>query len=129
MAMAVTTASALVVLIAHRGAHDDKRPPSCGSRPCRPLTDDWQYQEDEVRRPSGDDVRRLVTFWRMPACAKDGKVVCFIHSAQGLNARYATFSFRDEANLDEGAMSPTSFSDGVDRRRRGKEIGSLVKKR
>ena len=47
----------------------------------------------------------------MPAYAnKDGKVVCFFQSAQKLNARYATFGFNDTANLDEGAMWPTSFA-------------------
>jgi uncharacterized protein YdhG (YjbR/CyaY superfamily) len=49
------------------------------------------------------------TWYGMPAYAKDGKVVCFFQSAQKFNSRYATFSFTDEANLDEGAMWPTSF--------------------
>jgi uncharacterized protein YdhG (YjbR/CyaY superfamily) len=46
----------------------------------------------------------------MPAYARDGKVVCFFQSAQKFNTRYATFAFSDEANLDEGAMWPTSFA-------------------
>jgi uncharacterized protein YdhG (YjbR/CyaY superfamily) len=46
----------------------------------------------------------------MPAYARDGKVVCFFQSAQKFDARYATFGFSDEANLDEGAMWPTSFA-------------------
>src|SRR5215203_5929866 len=50
------------------------------------------------------------TWYGMPAYAKDGKVVCFFQSAQKFNTRYATFSFSDEANLDEGAMWPTSFA-------------------
>jgi uncharacterized protein YdhG (YjbR/CyaY superfamily) len=50
------------------------------------------------------------TWYGMPAYAKDGKVVCFFQSAQKFNSRYATFSFSDEANLDEGAMWPTSFA-------------------
>jgi uncharacterized protein YdhG (YjbR/CyaY superfamily) len=50
------------------------------------------------------------TWYGMPAYAKDGKVVCFFQSAQKFNSRYATFSFNDEANLDEGAMWPTSFA-------------------
>jgi uncharacterized protein YdhG (YjbR/CyaY superfamily) len=50
------------------------------------------------------------TWYGMPAYAnKDGKVVCFFQSAQKFNARYATFGFNDTANLDEGAMWPTSF--------------------
>jgi uncharacterized protein YdhG (YjbR/CyaY superfamily) len=50
------------------------------------------------------------TWYGMPAYAKDGKVVCFFQSAQKFNSRYATFGFNDEANLDEGAMWPTSFA-------------------
>jgi uncharacterized protein YdhG (YjbR/CyaY superfamily) len=46
----------------------------------------------------------------MPAYAKDGKVVCFFQSAQKFNSRYATFGFNDDANLDDGAMWPTSFA-------------------
>jgi uncharacterized protein YdhG (YjbR/CyaY superfamily) len=50
------------------------------------------------------------TWYGMPAYAKDGKVVCFFQSAQKFSTRYATFSFSDAANLDEGAMWPTSFA-------------------
>jgi len=50
------------------------------------------------------------TWYGMPAYAKDGKVVCFFQSAQKFKSRYATFGFTDEANLDEGAMWPTSFA-------------------
>jgi uncharacterized protein YdhG (YjbR/CyaY superfamily) len=50
------------------------------------------------------------TWYGMPAYAKDGKVVCFFQSAQKFKARYATFGFSDVANLDEGAMWPTSFA-------------------
>ena len=46
----------------------------------------------------------------MPAYAKDGKVVCFFQSAEKFDARYATLGFSDRANLDEGAMWPTSFA-------------------
>ena len=49
------------------------------------------------------------TWYGMPAYAKDGKVVCFFQSAQKFQSRYATFGFSDTANLDEGAMWPTSF--------------------
>jgi uncharacterized protein YdhG (YjbR/CyaY superfamily) len=50
-------------------------------------------------------------WYGMPAYAnKDGKVVCFFQSAQKFSTRYATFSFSDEANLDEGAMWATSFA-------------------
>jgi uncharacterized protein YdhG (YjbR/CyaY superfamily) len=50
------------------------------------------------------------TWYGMPAYAKDGKVVCFFQSAHKFKSRYATFGFNDAANLDEGAMWPTSFA-------------------
>jgi uncharacterized protein YdhG (YjbR/CyaY superfamily) len=50
------------------------------------------------------------TWYGMPAYAKDGKVVCYFQSAQKFKTRYATFGFSDKANLDEGAMWPTSFA-------------------
>ena len=51
------------------------------------------------------------TWYGMPAYAnKDGKVVCHFQAAQKFDTRYATFSFSDQANLDEGAMWPTSFA-------------------
>ena len=49
-------------------------------------------------------------WYGMPAYAKDGKVVCFFQAAQKFNTRYATFSFSDKANLDEGAMWPTALA-------------------
>ncbi len=59
------------------------------------------------------------TWYGMPGYAKDGNVVCFFQSAQKFKARYATFGFSDKANLDEGAMWPTSFALKADRRRGG----------
>jgi uncharacterized protein YdhG (YjbR/CyaY superfamily) len=50
------------------------------------------------------------TWYGMPAYAKDGKVVCFFQSAQKFKTRYATLGFSDKANLDEGAMWPTSYA-------------------
>jgi uncharacterized protein YdhG (YjbR/CyaY superfamily) len=50
------------------------------------------------------------TWYGMPAYAKEGKVVCFFQSADKFKSRYATFGFNDTANLDEGAMWPTSFA-------------------
>jgi uncharacterized protein YdhG (YjbR/CyaY superfamily) len=50
------------------------------------------------------------TWYGMPAYAKDGKVLCFFQSAKKFSTRYATFSFSDKANLDEGAMWATSFA-------------------
>jgi uncharacterized protein YdhG (YjbR/CyaY superfamily) len=46
----------------------------------------------------------------MPAYARDGKVVCYFQRAHKFKSRYATFGFNDTANLDEGAMWPTSFA-------------------
>jgi uncharacterized protein YdhG (YjbR/CyaY superfamily) len=51
------------------------------------------------------------TWYGMPAYAnKEGKVVCFFQSAEKFDSRYATLGFSDLANLDEGAMWPTSFA-------------------
>lgn len=51
------------------------------------------------------------TWYGMPAYANnDGKIVCFFQSAQKFGARYATLGFNDAANLDDGAMWPTSFA-------------------
>ena len=50
------------------------------------------------------------TYYGMPAYAKDGEVVCFFTPAAKFKARYATFGFNDSANLDDGAMWPTSFA-------------------
>jgi hypothetical protein len=50
------------------------------------------------------------TWYGMPAYAKDDKIVCFFQAAEKFKARYATFGFSDEANLDNGAMWPTSFA-------------------
>jgi len=47
---------------------------------------------------------------RMPAYAKDDKVVCFFQAAAKFKTRYATFGFSDKANLDEGNMWPTGFA-------------------
>ena len=51
------------------------------------------------------------TWYGMPAYAdKDGKVVCYFQAAQKFGSRYATLGFNEAANLDEGAMWPTSFA-------------------
>ncbi|HEY3009255.1 MAG TPA: DUF1801 domain-containing protein [Micromonosporaceae bacterium] len=67
-------------------------------------------------------------WYGMPAYAKDGKVVCFFKSADKFKSRYATLGFEDAANLDDGAMWPTSFAltklTAADEAR----IGALVKK-
>ena len=68
------------------------------------------------------------TWYGMPAYAKDGKVVCFFQAAQKFKTRYATFGFNDTANLDEGAMWPTSFALKRLTAADEKKIGALVKK-
>jgi uncharacterized protein YdhG (YjbR/CyaY superfamily) len=50
------------------------------------------------------------TWYGMPAYAKDGNVVCYFQSAQKFKSRYATLGFSDKANLDDGAMWPTTFA-------------------
>jgi hypothetical protein len=40
----------------------------------------------------------------MPACAKDGNVVCSFQSAAKFKARYHTLGFTIHANLDDGEM-------------------------
>jgi uncharacterized protein YdhG (YjbR/CyaY superfamily) len=50
------------------------------------------------------------TWYGMPAYAKDGKNVCFFQPAAKFDARYATLGFTDEANIDDGAMWPTSWA-------------------
>ncbi len=68
------------------------------------------------------------TWYGMPAYAKDGKVVCFFTSADKFKSRYATFGFNDDANLDEGAMWPTSFALKELTAAEEGRIGALVKK-
>ena len=50
------------------------------------------------------------TWYGMPAYAKGDKIVCFFQGADKFKSRYATLGFNDEANLDDGAMWPTSFA-------------------
>jgi uncharacterized protein YdhG (YjbR/CyaY superfamily) len=68
------------------------------------------------------------TWYGMPAYAKDGKIVCFFTPASKFNSRYATFGFNDDANLDDGAMWPTSFALKKLTPAEEKKIGALVKK-
>ena len=69
------------------------------------------------------------TWYGMPAYAdKDGKVVCFFQGAEKFGARYATLGFSDKANLDEGAMWPTSFALKELTAAEEARIGALVKR-
>jgi uncharacterized protein YdhG (YjbR/CyaY superfamily) len=66
-------------------------------------------------------------WYGMPACARDGNVVCFFEDANKFKSRYATLGFSDKANLDDGTMWPTTFAltelTAADEAR----IGALVK--
>jgi uncharacterized protein YdhG (YjbR/CyaY superfamily) len=68
------------------------------------------------------------TWYGMPAYAKDGKVVCFFQSASKFKSRYATIGFSDIANLDDGAIWPTSFALKKLSGTEEKKIAALVKK-
>jgi hypothetical protein len=68
------------------------------------------------------------TWYGMPAYAKDDKIVCFYQSADKFKSRYATFGFSDEANIDQGAMFPTSFALKKLTAAEEKTISALVKK-
>jgi uncharacterized protein YdhG (YjbR/CyaY superfamily) len=50
------------------------------------------------------------TWYGMPAYARDGKIVCFFQPAQKFNTRYATLGFKEDANLDDGAMWPVAYA-------------------
>jgi uncharacterized protein YdhG (YjbR/CyaY superfamily) len=68
------------------------------------------------------------TWYGMPAYAKEGKVLCYFQSAEKFKSRYATFGFNDNANLDQGAMWPTSFALKELTDAEEAKIGRLVKK-
>ena len=68
------------------------------------------------------------TWYGMPAYAKDGKVLCFFQDAGKFKARYSTLGFQDTANLDDGAMWPTSFAVTKLTRAVEKQIVALVKR-
>ena len=69
------------------------------------------------------------TWYGMPAYAnKDGNVVCFFQPAEKFKTRYATLGFSDKANLDEGAVWPTSFAlKGLTAAEEAR-IGALIKR-
>jgi uncharacterized protein YdhG (YjbR/CyaY superfamily) len=68
------------------------------------------------------------TWYGMPAYAKDGKVVCFFKPAEKFDSRYATFGFEEAANLDDGAMWPTSYALTELTAKDEAKLASLVKK-
>ena len=69
------------------------------------------------------------TWYGMPAYAnQDGKIICFFQAAAKFKARYATFGFSDEAQLDEGAMWPVTFALKELSAAEEARIGALLKK-
>lgn len=68
------------------------------------------------------------TWYGMPAWARDGKVVVFFKSAAKFDSRYATLGFEEAANIDDGAMWPTSFALKELTAADEKRIAALVKK-
>ncbi len=68
------------------------------------------------------------TWYGMPAYTKDGTVVCYFQSAHKFKSRYATLGFNDSANLDKGAMWPTSFALRELTAAEERKISALVKK-
>ena len=68
------------------------------------------------------------TWYGMPAYAKDDKIACFFKSAEKFKSRYATFGFEEAANLDDGAMWPTSWALKELTAADEKRITALVKK-
>ena len=93
----------------------------------------------ESDRTMGERIHEIVTttapdlmpktWYGMPAYAnEDGKVVCFFTAASKFNERYATFGFNATANLDDGAMWPTSFALKEITPAEEKRIAELVKR-
>ncbi len=67
------------------------------------------------------------TWYGMPAYAKGDKVVCFFQGAHKFKTRYATLGFSDEANLDDGAMWPTTYALKELTAAEEERIGALVR--
>jgi uncharacterized protein YdhG (YjbR/CyaY superfamily) len=82
----------------------------------------------EVVKASGPELSPR-TWYGMPAYAdQDGKVVCFFTPASKFKERYATFGFNATANLDDGAMWPTSWALTKLTAAEERKIAALVKK-
>jgi uncharacterized protein YdhG (YjbR/CyaY superfamily) len=66
-------------------------------------------------------------WYGMPAYARDGQMICFFQPAAKFKTRYGTLGFSDKANLDEGAMWPTSYALTELTAAAEARIGALVK--
>jgi uncharacterized protein YdhG (YjbR/CyaY superfamily) len=67
-------------------------------------------------------------WYGMPAYHLGGKNVCFFQGAAKFKSRYSTFGFNDPANLDDGAMWPTSFALTKLTPAAEKQLTALIKK-
>jgi len=67
-------------------------------------------------------------WYGMPACARDGKVVCFFRGSQKFKERYMTLGFNDVANLDDGRLWPIAFALTELTAAEEARIGALVEK-
>ena len=69
------------------------------------------------------------TWYGMPAYANDdGKVILFYQDAGKFKYRYSTIGFQEHANLDDGAMWPTSFAVLKWNGAVEKQVSALIKK-
>lgn len=68
------------------------------------------------------------TWYGFPAYAKDGKVVVFYKQATKFDTRFGTLGFEEAAQLDDGAMWPTSFGIAEVTDAVRTQIAELVKK-
>ena len=66
-------------------------------------------------------------WYGMPAYARDGQMICFFQNSQKFKTWYATLGFSDKANLDDGAMWPTSYALTELTAAAEARIGALVK--
>ena len=120
-------------------------PPEAGWRPASKNRAEWEEEVlakiaemPKADRVMAERIHAIVkeaaptldpkTWYGMPAYALDGKVLCYFQSADKFKARYATFGFNDNANLDNGAMWPTSFALKDLTAAEEAKIASLVKK-
>ena len=92
-----------------RKAGRGKRRCSRRSPRCRKRIASWPSGSMRSSRPTRRASRRRPGTG-CPRTPRDGKVVCFFQSADKFKSRYATFGFSDQANLDNGAMWPTTFA-------------------
>jgi len=67
-------------------------------------------------------------WYKQPAYAKDGQVVCFFRGADVDDERYTSLGFSGAANLDDGNVWPTSYAVTKVTDTEAKKIAALVKK-